>query len=230
MQSKKVLRMRRYGDVSGEGHCLFLTPLDRKLIRPQHRLPYGQQIRKYVGCLMKFENIPEEECRNARHPHEFFLINLITNHILVFVGLLGMAKQEPYLILIVPVVSVVILSYLVWRARLSKGRDSWFVFSHWQLCARRSRFFIGMIAFMGLGILAIIASVGGDVSDLRPGHYAIGGIVMLPTLFTILVLIIMESDAVHKATIGEVPDWLVKKVPPPDEYVPLPPLQPVPGD
>ncbi len=179
---------------------------------------------------MKFDKISEEERKQARHPHEFFLINLITNHILVFVGLLGMAKQEPYLILIVPAVSITILTYLVWRAQRSAGRDRWFVFCHWQLCARRSRFFIGMIALMGVGMAAILASAGGNVNDLRPGHYAIGGLVMLPTLFTVLVLIIMESDAVHKASIGEVPDWLVKRHAPPAEYVPMAPAAPVPGD
>ena len=179
---------------------------------------------------MKFENIAESERKAARHPHEYFLINLITNHILVFVGLLGMAKQEPWLLLIVPVVSISILTYLIWRARLSKGRDSWFVFCHWQLCARRSRFFIGMIAAMGLGIAVILASVGGNVADLRPGHYAIGGMVLLPTLFTVLVLIIMESDAVHKASIGDVPDGLVKRYPPPDHYVAMAPAAPIPGD
>ncbi len=167
---------------------------------------------------MKFDDISESERKQARHPHEYFLINLITNHILVFVGLLGMAKQEPYLILIVPTVSIIILTYLIWRASLSRKRDSWYVFAHWQLCARRSRFFIGMIAAMGLGILAILASAGGDMSDLRPGHYAIGGIVILPTLFTILVLIVMESDAVHKANTGDVPDWLVSRFPPPARY------------
>ncbi len=166
---------------------------------------------------MIFDNIPEQQRKQARHPHEFFLINLITNHILVFVGLLGMAKQEPWLLLIVPAVSILILTYLVWRAAISRKRDPWFVFCHWQLCARRSRFFIGMIALMGLGIAVILASVGGNVTDLRPGHYAIGGMVMLPTLFSVLVLIIMESDAVHKASIGDVPEWLVKKFPPPDE-------------
>jgi len=163
---------------------------------------------------MIFEDISDEQRKQARHPHEFFLINLITNHILVFVGLLGMAKQEPWLLLIVPAVSILILTYLVWRAAISRKRDPWFVFCHWQLCARRSRFFIGMIVLMGLGIVAILTSVGGNVADLRPGHYAIGGMVMLPTLFSVLVLILMESDAVHKAGIGDVPEWLVKKFPP----------------
>ena len=163
---------------------------------------------------MIFEDISDAQRKQARHPHEFFLINLITNHILVFVGLLGMAKQEPWLLLIVPAVSILILTYLVWRAAISRKRDPWFVFCHWQLCARRSRFFIGMIVLMGLGIAAILTSVGGNVADLRPGHYAIGGMVMLPTLFSVLVLILMESDAVHKAGIGDVPEWLVKKFPP----------------
>ena len=163
---------------------------------------------------MKFD-IPEQERKQARHPHEYFLVNLITNHILVFVGLLGMARDNPFLLLIVPTVSILILSYLLYRARRSFKVDSWFVCCHWQLCARRSRFFIGMILFMGLVVLGLILSVGGDVNALKPGHYALGGVAILPTMFSVLVLIIMESDAVHKANISEVPDWLVKKYPPP---------------
>ena len=164
---------------------------------------------------MKFE-ISEQERKQARHPHEYFLINLITNHILLFVGLLGMARDNPMALLIVPVISILILSYLLFRARRALKVDPWFVSCHWQLCARRSLFFIGMIAFMGLVVLAVILSVGGDVNALKPGHYAVGGVAMLPTIFSVLVLVVMESDAVHKANLGEVPDWLVKKYPRPE--------------
>ncbi len=164
---------------------------------------------------MKFD-ISEQERKQARHSHEFFLINLITNHILLFVGLLGMARDNPMLLLIVPTVSILILSYLLFRARRALKVDTWFVYCHWQLCARRSRFFIGMIAVMGLAVLGLILSVGGDVNALKPGHYAVGGVTMLPTIFSVLVLIIMESDAVHKANLGEVPDWLIKKYPRPE--------------
>lgn len=165
---------------------------------------------------MKFD-ISEQERKQARHPHEYFLVNLITNHILMFVGLLGMARDNPLLLLIVPGTSILILSYLLLRARRAYKTDPWFVCCHWQLCARRSRFFIGMIAFMGLVVLSLILLVGGDVNALKPGHYALGGVAILPTMFSVLVLIIMESDAVHKANLGEVPDWLVKKFPRPDD-------------
>ena len=165
---------------------------------------------------MRFE-IEEVERKQARHPHEYFLINLITNHILVFVGFLGMARDTPKLLLIVPTVSIIILTYLVIRARKSLKVDSWFTMCHWQLCARRSKFFIGMIGFMGLVILGLLLSVGWDASALKPGHFAIGGVAILPTMFSVLALIVMESDAVHKANHGEVPDWLVKKYPAPED-------------
>lgn len=163
---------------------------------------------------MVFE-ISEQESKQARHPHEYFLINLITNHILVFVALLGLAKTYPWVMLITPSVSIIILSYLIFRAKRSLNVDPWFVRCHWQLCARRSKFFIGMMALLGLAVIGLLFSVGGDTTALKPGHYAIGGVTILPTMLTVLALIVMESDAVHKAKIGEIPNWLVEKYPNP---------------
>lgn len=160
--------------------------------------------------------VTEELGRKAKLPHEIFLINLITNHILIFVGLLGMAKSYPWVMLVTPSISIVVMSYLMIRAQRANKRDPWYVACHWQLCAHRSKMFIGMLLLLALVVVGILLSVGGDASQLKPGHYALGGVASLPTLVFILALIVMESDALHKARTGQVPEWLVKKYPVPE--------------
>lgn len=157
--------------------------------------------------------ITELESKKARFPHELFLINLITNHILLFVGMLGMMKTYPILALLTPAISVVVLSYLLIRGHRELKNESWFVMAHWQLCVRRSRFFVGMIVFMGLVVAGLILSVGGDASQLKPGHYALGGVAFLPGMFSVLALIVMESDAMHQAKTGRIPDGMVRRFP-----------------
>lgn len=157
--------------------------------------------------------VSEAEITDAKHPHEIFLINLITNHILIFVGLIGMAKTFPWLSLVTPTISIVVLSYLMIRARGKLTSASWYAACHWQLCAHRSKLFIAMLSVLALVIAGLLLSVGGDTSQLKPGHYALGGVSALPTLVFILVLIVMESDALHKAKSGEVPQWLIEKYP-----------------
>ncbi len=158
---------------------------------------------------MNFD-VTEEEIKSAKHPHELFLINLITNHILVFVGLLGMAGSYPAIMLVTPAVSVSIILYLLYRAKRSLTLDSWFVACHWQVCARRSKLFIIMLLIMALAMLLLLLASGGD---LRPQHYALGGAAILPTMLTVLVLIVMESDAVHQARTGRLPGWVVERFP-----------------
>jgi len=160
--------------------------------------------------------VSEAVITDAKHPHEIFLINLITNHILIFVGLLGMAKTYPWLMLVTPSISIVVLGYIMLRARAKLQHGDWFAVCHWQLCAHRSKLFIIMLVVLGLALGALLASVGGDPAQLKPGHKALGGVLALPTLVFILVLIVMESDAMHKAKSGIVPQWLVDKYPNPE--------------
>ncbi len=161
---------------------------------------------------MRFD-IPEQERVQARHPHEIFLINLIVNHILLFVSLMGMATSYPYLLLIIPVTSVLILGYLLIRAKRSLTTDPWFVKCHWQLCARRSMFFIIMLAIMAAAIIIILLISGGNPG---PQHYAFGGVAILPTMLTVLALIIMESDAMNQARQGIVSKGMLERYPKPD--------------
>lgn len=163
------------------------------------------------GTNMIYEVSPEE-AKKAKSPHELFLINLITNHILIFVGLLGMAKSYPWVMMVIPTISLVVISYLLLRAKHSVKVDSWFVQCHWQICARRSKMFIVMLLIMAGAMLLVLVASGGN---LRPQHYALGGAAVLPTMVTVLVLIIMESDAVHQASIGKLPQWVVERLPNP---------------
>jgi hypothetical protein len=158
-------------------------------------------------------DVSAAEITDAKHPHEIFLVNLITNHILIFVGLLGMARSFPWVMLITPAISIVVLSYLMVRARSKLKSASWFAACHWQLCAHRSKLFIGLMAVAALVLAGLLLSAGGDTSQLKPGHYALGGVSALPVLLFIMVLIVMESDALHKAKNGQLPQWLVEKYP-----------------
>lgn len=161
---------------------------------------------------MNHHDVSEQEIRQAKHPHELFLINLVTNHILIFIALLGLARSYPWLILIVPIISFSVLGYTMIRARRSLRSDSWYVYCHWQLGAKRSRFFISMLLIMVTVVGLVLLVSGGNPG---PQHYAIGGVGILPTLVTVLVLIVMESDAMHQANTGQVPKWLVAKYPKP---------------
>lgn len=168
-------------------------------------------------------NLKSTITKAAKIPHEIFLINLISNHILLFVGLLGMMKNYPWLTFVTPILSLVILSYILWRAKIAQKSDEWFVMCHWQIAAKRARLFILLLMVMAMIIMAILMSVGGEAAALRPGHYAIGGVAILPTMLSVLVLIIMESDAMHQAGQGRIGDNYIKRYPPPE------PLQRVEG-
>ncbi len=161
---------------------------------------------------MEFD-VSTEETKKAVVPHELFLTNVIGNHILMFVSLLGLASSWPAWMLVVPVVSVSILGYTLWRASRAERQETWYVHCHWQVAAKRSRIFISMLLF-----LAVVLGFG------LLGHYQwgwmveavyalVGGAGLLPTMVVMLVLIIMESDALHQARHGKLPESVVKRYP-----------------
>ena len=160
--------------------------------------------------VMIFE-ITEKESHKAKIPHEIFLSNLIGNHILWFIAALGMAGSYLQPLLLVPIVSFSTLVYTLWRARRSRERDGWYVMCHWQVCARRSRLFIMML----LG-LSMVAGLGWAahfyLGMMKEAAYAlVGGLGILPVMVTVLVLIIMESDSLHQATLHKLPKSVVER-------------------
>ncbi|MCU7891214.1 MAG: hypothetical protein KZQ78_06195 [Candidatus Thiodiazotropha sp. (ex Ustalcina ferruginea)] len=167
---------------------------------------------------MKFE-ISDDLVHQAKIPHDIFLTNLIGNHILWFVAALGLVRSYWQLMALVPVISFVLLIYTLWRAKQSESRDSWYVWVHWQIAAERSRLFIYMLlAVMSVCLLGWIGYT--YMGMMKVAVMAmIGGVGILPIMITVLILILMESDALHQATLCQLSKRVVGKYPYPDDVV-----------
>lgn len=167
---------------------------------------------------MRFQ-VSQEEIKRANVPHEMFITNLIGNHILMTVAALGIAGSFPWVMALIPAISFAILGYTLWRAHRAVGRDPWYVMCHWQVCARRSRLFILMLLLLLLAIgLAWAAHVYGGMMK-EAAIALVAGIGILPVMVTVLVLIIVESDALYHANQAKLPRWVVERFPNPNAVV-----------
>ena len=161
---------------------------------------------------MKFD-VPAEQSKKAKVPHEIFLTNLIGNHILMFIAGLGLFRSYWQPLAMVPVLSFLTLAYLLWRAKKSRAIDPWFVMCHWQLCAKRCRLFVYMLL-----LLCVISGFGWIgytyLGIMEIAVYAlIGGAGMLPVMVAVLALILMESDILHQAEEGKLPNSILEQYP-----------------
>lgn len=139
----------------------------------------------------------------AKLPHEIMLTNLIGNHILWFVAALGMVKTFWQPLALVPLVSIGCISYVLWRTRRERLSGDPLVAGHWDLAARRCRVFVLTLALLGLVILVGLALQYWAGFRQVAVYAVIGGVGLLPTMVTVLVLIVMESDALHQAAQGK---------------------------
>jgi hypothetical protein len=162
--------------------------------------------------------VPAQDAKRAAHPHELILVNLILNHVFFFVSTLGLSGPYPYLPLMVPIISVSILAYIFWRAKRAQTYDPWFVSAHWQICARRSRLFLAMLA--GACLLLLLGWLGYSYLHMEKvlvlALFAIAG---LPVMVTMLVLVVLESDTLHQAGNGSLPQWAVQRFAASKEFV-----------
>ncbi len=157
--------------------------------------------------------VSDAEKKKAKLPHDLFLVNLIGNHILTFVATLGLATSWAWPMLIVPIVSFILLGTIIRKGIQSRKSESWYVMCHWQISLKRSIFFIKMLL-----VIMSIAAIGlyGYISLgwMKEAVFAmIGGVCILPVMVTTLILIIMESDALHQAAEGKLPDNMLELYP-----------------
>jgi hypothetical protein len=164
---------------------------------------------------MRFDVTPEE-VKRSNIPHEIFLTNLIGNHILMFVASLGVLSSLPWLIALVPIISFGLMGYTLWRARRSLKREPWYVMCHWQVAARRTKLFMLMLSL--LLVISLAGWLGYTYGGMmREAVWAlIGGVGILPVMVTMLILILMESEALYHSNLHRLPNWVVERHPNPD--------------
>lgn len=159
-------------------------------------------------------DISPKEAKRAAWPHEIFLINLVFNHILVFASTFGVFNTFPLMVLIVPVTSFTITVYIIVKAgQIATSEETWFIKSHWSICARRNRYFLGLLT-----IACIILGGGYWLSRMMAWSKIatialLGGAGMLPFMVSLLVLIVIGNDSMYQARQGKLPEHFVKQNP-----------------
>lgn len=159
---------------------------------------------KLKECMHQQFNVSPEDGRKAKWPHEIFLINLIFNHIFVFCATVAVSGSFPYLPALVPVISFSIIVYILIKARkVAAGNEFWFVKAHWQICARRNRFFLLLIT-----ITCAVSGGGFWLSKIMgwakiPTIALIGGVGLLPFMAVLLVLIVLGNESLFMARNGK---------------------------
>ncbi len=166
---------------------------------------------------MKFK-IDDAEIKASKIPHEIFLTNLIVNHILFFISALGIVKSIPELVALTPVISIAALSYIMIRGKRIQKHAPWFVRCHWQIAMNRSRLLLMMLTLLTTLLFTLYAvHLYGDVPFAQVFPFA--AIVTLPVMVTILALILMESEALHFSSSGQLSKGMVEKFPAPESVV-----------
>lgn len=169
--------------------------------------------------IMQFD-VDEAIRKRAKTPHELSMLNLVGCHliaapasIVLDVGLMGF--------LIPLALSLLVISFIWYKAGQTRQQGPWFVAAHWRLSANRTR--ILMVGYtisaviLGMAMMATSGSSKGEIMMV-----AISRVAVVPTLLTVMICFVLESGSIYQAGRGEVPDGIVKRMPPPDD---LPVLQ-----
>ncbi|MET0069606.1 MAG: hypothetical protein ABW096_06165 [Candidatus Thiodiazotropha sp.] len=165
-------------------------------------------------------DVDESIRKRAKTPHELSMVNLVACHliaapasIVLDIGFMGF--------LIPLLLSLSVIAFIWYRSGVETSTEAWFVTAHWRLSANRTRILLVGYAIsaviLGMAVLATSGSSKGEIMMV-----AISRVAVVPTLITVMICFVLESGSIYQAGRGEVPESIVKRMPPPDN---LPVLQ-----
>jgi len=175
-----------------------------------------------------FFRVDDQIRRQAKSPHEISMINLLLFNLLMLIALLGgsFIQQDSPLaayrlvgVLVPLLLSIAVIVHTLIRAGKAGKEDHWFIRAHWRLAAGRDKilliaYFVGA-ALIGLGWL--LAQSHSDPRMAAMMFVALQRVAIAPMLITLMVLIMLESGALFQAGRGEVPNGVIKRLPPPSD-------------
>ncbi|MEJ2454218.1 MAG: hypothetical protein P8103_08695 [Candidatus Thiodiazotropha sp.] len=165
---------------------------------------------------MIFE-IDETLRKRGKSPHELSMMNLVACHLIAAPA--SIVLDVGFLGFLIPLaLSLSVIAFIWYRAAIGAKRDPWFVAAHWRLSANRTRILlIGYtISAVILG-MALLATSGSDKAGIM--MVAISRVAVVPTLLTVMVCFVLESGSIYQAGRGEVPNGIVRRMPPPEDLV-----------
>lgn len=159
--------------------------------------------------------VGEGERNKAKNPHELFILNLIGFHLLLAPAAIAF-KIGAWALLLPPILSSGVMSFILWRARRAEAGDPWFVMAHWKIALRRCRLLLIGYAITGtILLLAFLLSLGMEGRMKEIMFTALTRIGVMPTVILVFVAFVLESNALFQAVRGEVPDAIVARYPAP---------------
>jgi hypothetical protein len=159
-------------------------------------------------------DVDESVRKRAKSPHELSMVNLVGCHLIAAPA--SIVLDIGFLGLLVPLLlSFSVIGFIWYRAGVGAATTDWFVAAHWRLSANRTRILIIgytiSAVILGMATLATSGSSKGDIMMV-----AITRVAVVPTLITVMICFVLESGSIYQAGRGEVPDGIVKRMPPPD--------------
>lgn len=160
----------------------------------------------------------QDEIKRASLLHSVLLFDFIVVHIFIFVLALSLLKTSLIPIAIMPLISISLLGFVLFKARRALAQESsWYVRCHMQLAAKRARLFL--ILFLLTGSFTALLFIGGPQLGMSPiaSKSLAVGLGQLPFMVVLLALVIMEYDAEHQCKTGKIPAAAIALHPAPKE-------------
>ncbi len=148
--------------------------------------------------------------KQARAPHELFVINVLLFHLLVIVVALN-AGSIIWAALLPPLFTLALSLFTYAVLRRYRAQQNDFVAAHWHAALRRYEYL-----WIAYGVTLLILGIAWLLSHATQSNTAdilfsaLSRIAVMPTLLALMVLAFFEAGAIYQAMRGEVPKLLGK--------------------